>query len=221
MSNKRIENLLSFAQHTFFNKIGTKFRSNLLKNFMDLVFVIFEKIGYKYEIISSNYLKLYDEIVGGEINLSNASSKDIILVVGCGSLPATTALIATKTNAEVIAIDKNPKAVDDANRFVKNLNINNIKIEHANGLNYSIRKFDVIFLLFGLKHKEEILNNFAKSMKDSAKIIFRMPSDIKEEDKKKILNKFIIKDCRRSKTLGSVDSYLLEKKKSKLKISPF
>lgn len=213
MSNKRIENLLSFAQHTFFNKIGIKFRSSLLKIFMDFVFVIFEKIGYKYEIISSNYLKLYDEIVEGEINLSNASSKDIILVVGCGALPSTTALIATKTNAEVIAIDKDPKAVDEANRFVKNLNINNVKIENANGLNYTITKFDLIFLLFGLKHKEEILSNFAKDMKDSTRIIFRMPSDIKDEDKEKLLNKFIIKGSRRSKTLGSVDSYLLEKKK--------
>lgn len=213
MSNKSIEKLLSFLQHTFFNKIGIKFRSSLLKNLMDFVFVIFEKIGHKYEIISSNYLKLYDEIVEGEINISKASSKDIILVVGCGSLPSTTALIAKKTKAEVIGIDKDPKAIADANRFVKNLNIKNIKIEHANGLNYSINKFDVIFLLFGLKHKEEILSNFAKNMKDNAKIIFRMPSDIKEEDKKKLLNKFIIKDCRRSKTLGSVDSYLLEKKK--------
>jgi len=212
MSESRMERLLSFAQKMYFDKIGTKFRPSSMKNFWDRIFIIFEKVVFKFPAFSSNYLKLYEKIVEGEINLSKVSSKDNLLVVGCGSLPATTALIAIKTKANVVAIDKDSNAIDAANRFINNLNIKNVKIENANGKNYSVKDFHVIFLLYGLKSQVEILEKYAEEMNDNARIIFRLPSDVDEEIKEKILVDFEIKDCRRSKTLGAVDSYLLIKK---------
>lgn len=212
MSESRMERLLSFAQKMYFDKIGTKFRPSSMKNFWDRIFIIFEKVVFKFPVFSSNYLKLYEEIVEGEINLSKASSGDNLLVVGCGSLPATTALIAMKTKANVVALDKDPNAIDAANHFINDLGIKNIKVENVDGKNYSVKDFNVIFLLYGLKWQEEILQKYAKEMKKSARIIFRMPSDLNEETKKKILVDFEIKDCKRSKTLGAVDSYLLVKK---------
>ena len=208
-----IDKLLLFAQDMFFNKVGTKFSPRLLKNFFDPIFIIFEKIGYKFDFISSNYIKLYEEIVEGELSLVKASSKDSILVVGCGSLPGTAALIAQKTKGKVLAIDKDPKAINAANNFVKKLDIKNLKIEHADGQNYKIKNFDIIFLLYGLRKEKKILDNFAQNMKDNAKILFRLPIDIKKEEKQELLKKFEIKGCKRSETLGAVDSYLLVKKK--------
>jgi 2-polyprenyl-3-methyl-5-hydroxy-6-metoxy-1,4-benzoquinol methylase len=212
MSKSRMEKFLSFAKSMYYDKIGKKFKPSLMKNFWDKIFIIFEKVIFNFPFFSSNYLKLYEEIVQGEIILSNASADDKILVVGCGSLPATTALISMKTNANIVAIDCDSKAIFAARQYIKNLDIKNIKVENIDGKDYSVNDFDVIFLLFGLTHQKEILTKYAQEMKKNARIIYRMPSDIKDMADKKLNEYFKVAGCRRSKTMPAVDSYLLIKK---------
>ena len=207
-----MEKFLLFAQKMFFNDVGKKFKPSSMKSFWDKIFIIFEKVIFNFPFFSSNYLKLYEEIVQDEIKLSNASADDKILVVGCGSLPATTALIALKTNANVLALDCDSKAIFAARQFIKDLDIKNIKVENIDGKDYSVKDFDVIFLLFGLTHQKEILTKYAQEMKKNARIIYRMPSDIKDIADKKLNEYFKVAGCRRSKTMPAVDSYLLIKK---------
>lgn len=149
--------------------------------------------------------------------MAKISSKDRILVIGCGSLPATTALIAMKTKAEITTIDTDLKAAHEASYFFKNLNLEcQITVEHADGLKYPISKFDVIFVLYGVQQQKEILNYLAENMQDTTKIIFRTVCDTQGRLSNKSLDVsrlFLVKDHVSSEYLGSVDSLLLLKKR--------
>lgn len=217
MLRRITEGFFSLFIYIFYRQIGTKFRTDALKFFWDIFFVVLEKIGLKFDVISSNYLKLYEDIVEKEICMAKISSKDRILVIGCGSLPATTALIAMKTKAEIATIDIDSRAVHEASYFFKNLNLERqITVEHADGLKYPINKFDVIFVLYGVQQQKEILNYLAENMQDTTKIIFRTVCDTQgrlSNDSIDVSRLFLVKDHVSSEYLGSVDSLLLLKKR--------
>lgn len=217
MLRRITEGFFSLFIYIFYRQIGTKFRTDALKFFWDIFFVVLEKIGLKFDVISSNYIKLYDDIVEKEICMAKISSKDRILVIGCGSLPATTALIAMKTKAEITTIDIDSRAVHEASYFFKNLNLERqITVEHADGLKYPINKFDVIFVLYGVQQQKEILNYLAENMQDTTKIIFRTVCDTQgrlSNDSIDVSRLFLVKDHVSSEYLGSVDSLLLLKKR--------
>lgn len=217
MLRRITEGFFSLFIYIFYRQIGTKFRTDALKFFWDIFFVVLEKIGFKFDVISSNYIKLYDDIVEKEICMAKISSKDCILVIGCGSLPATTALIAMKTKAEITTIDTDLKAAHEASYFFKNLNLERqITVEHADGLKYPISKFDVIFVLYGVQQQKEILNYLAENMQDTTKIIFRTVWDTQGRLSNKSIDVsrlFLVKDHVSSEYLGSVDSLLLLKKR--------
>lgn len=217
MLRRITEGFFSLFIYIFYRQIGTKFRTDVFKFFWDIFFVVLEKIGFKFDVISSNYIKLYDDIVEKEICMAKISSKDRILVIGCGSLPATTALIAMKTKAEITTIDTDLKAAHEASYFFKNLNLERqITVEHADGLKYPISKFDVIFVLYGVQQQKEILNYLAENMQDTTKIIFRTVCDTQGRLSNKSIDVsrlFLVKDHVSSEYLGSVDSLLLLKKR--------
>jgi len=214
---KRItEGFFSLFITICYKQIGTKFRTDVFKFFWDIFFVVLEKIGLKFDVISSNYMKLYDDIVEKEVGMAKISSKDRILVIGCGSLPATTALIAMKTKAEITTIDTDLKAVHEASYFFKNFNLEHqITVEHADGLRYPINKFNVIFVLYGVQHQKEILTYLAENMQDKTKIVFRTVCDTQGRLSNKSIDVsrlFLVKDHVSSEYLGSVDSLFLLKK---------
>jgi precorrin-6B methylase 2 len=216
MLSKIIEKLLSWTQNILFENIGTKFHTNSLKNLMDRLFIFYEKISNKFSIISNNYLKMYQEIVEKEIKMANISSNDTVLIIGCGSLPATSILIAMKTNAKIVSIDKDHGAIKEASQYVKNIGFQKqIKFEQANGLYYPIRKFSVILVLYGVKQIKEILKYLVNNMNDKTRIIFRTITDENGKalgGKIDLSSTFLIKDKSRSRTIGPVDSFLLMKK---------
>lgn len=217
MFRRIIEGFFSLFITICYRQIGTKFRTDALKFFWNIFFVVLEKTGLKFDVISSNYIKLYDDIVEKEICMAKISSKDRILVIGCGSLPATTALIAMKTKAEITTIDIDRRAVHEASYFLKNLNLERqITVEHADGLTYPINKFNVIFVLYGVQHQKEILNYLAENMQDTTKIIFRTVCDTQGRLSNKSLDVsrlFLVKDNVSSEYLGSVNSLFLLKKR--------
>ena len=216
MLRRITEKFFSLFIHIFYKQIGTKFRTDAFKFFLDIFFVVLEKAGFRFDVISSNYIKLYTDLVEKEISMAKISSKDRILIMGCGSLPATSALIAMKTKADIVAIDTDQRAVQEASQYFKNLNLNGqITVEHADGLKYPVDEFDVIFVLHGVRQQKEVLIFLAENMKGKTRIIFRTVCDEKGKPSGKSLdvsNLFSVEDCVRSEYLGSVDSLLLSKK---------
>ena len=53
-----------------------------------------------------------------EINLANVTKDDRILHIGCGSIPATSVLLAKKTGSEVTGIDNDFSSVKQAQSYV-------------------------------------------------------------------------------------------------------
>jgi len=214
---KRItERFFSLFIHIFYKQIGTKIRTDAFKFFFDIFFVVFEKIGFKFDVISNNYVKLYDDIVEKEIRMAKISSNDHILVIGCGSLPATSALLAMKTTADITAIDTNQKSVREASLYFKNLNVGSqITVEHADGLHYPVNRFDFIFVLHGVQQQNKIFRYLGENMQDKTKIIFRTVCDEngKLSNNSLDLSRFFsVEGSVRSECLGAVDSLLLSKK---------
>lgn len=207
MSDRITNKILKFSRKVFYEDISPKFRKDLLKGIMDYSYILFEKIAIKFNIISLSYLNLYSDIVDKEIKMAEINLNDKILVIGCGAIPSTSILISKKTNAKIIAIDKDFNAIDEAKTFLSNIDYNELELEYANGLNYDVNKFNVIFILYGVKNLNEILIYLYKKIKNDTKIIVRL----NEEKNKNIFYKFHILKKVKSKYLGQVYSYLLKK----------
>lgn len=195
---------------------GIKFRPESLKNLMDLLFVIIEKIGCKFKIISTNYIKIYYELVKKEIKLANIYSKDLVLVIGCGSIPSTPIVLAKETNTQIVALDNDPKAVINAAQYVKNRNFQDkIKIQYGNGINYPVKDFNVIFILYGVKHQSQLLRYVSKNINENIRVIYRAPHYTQSKtqgDESRLSKLFKVKNVVNTKSFVAMDSYLLLKK---------
>jgi len=178
MVKSRVERIFSFARRIFFEEVSPKFRVDPFKGFMDYAYVVFEKFACSFRFISKYYLQLYDELVEKEIEMANITSKDNVLVIGCGSLPATSVLSAMKSRAKTVAIDCDANAVENACTFVKSIGLEgDIEIKHADGLSYPVKDYDVIYALYGVKQQKEMLEYLAKNVNGNARIVFRTTED--------------------------------------------
>jgi len=212
-----IEKYILTFKNLIFQHIGSKLKLGSLKLVINISFVFFEKIAFKFPKISSIYLDMYEEIVEKELSMINPSKEDSILVIGSGTLPATPIIIARKTNAKITAIDIDENAVKDARKYIKNLNLEeNINVENGNGVNFSLIDFDIIFMLYGMRQQKEMIDNLSKNITQSTKVILRTIL----KDGKAIIDDvyldlseyFVIDKHVQSQCFGIVDSILLEKK---------
>ncbi len=216
MATSMLERLFSTLQNLIFTQVGKKITTNALKNIMDLFFIVFEKVGCKFEVISDIYLKLYQEIVTEEIAMAQITAQDRVLVIGSGSLPVTPVLIARNTHAHTTTIDKDCKAVKEAILYVKNHHLDEIlSIECADGVTYPLEQFSVIVVLYGVKNPAEFLTQLARRLSQNTKVIYRTITDSQGKITDKTLDLsgyFTIRDHVHTETLGSFDSFLLTKK---------
>lgn len=210
------EKFFSFSKYMFFDIVSVKFHPGTAKTLIDFLYVIFEKIAAIFDIISSNYLKMYQEIVDKEIKMVGISPDDKVIVVGCGSLPITAVIVAIKTKAHVIAIDKDELAVKKATNYIINHHLEDkVEIEHADIEFYQLNRFDVIYLSYGMKTSDDIFRYISEKVKKNSRIIYRTVIGSQEENKKrtsKLSKWFLVKDNIKSETLPPSGSYLLLKK---------
>ncbi len=141
------------------------------------IFKLFEKLATKIRFFNYLYSFIYVDLIEKEINVAFISSKDKVLHIGCGSCPITSELIVKKTGATVTAIDCDSNAVKIARQHFVNKNIS-VKVEKANGRDYSYGSFDVIVVSHGVKPKKVILENIFSKMKNGARLIYRNPKGV-------------------------------------------
>jgi len=216
MTNRSFARLFSFVQSIVFKRIGSKVHTNAFKGLMDFVFILLEKVGSKFEAISALYLELYRDVVTKEIALAHLSKNEKALVIGSGSLPATPALLALSTDAIIVSIDKDRAAVNAATQYVHNHHLEkNLTIVYADGLRYPLSSFDVIFVLYGVKQPEAMLEYIASQITEKTRVVLRVITNTQGvlTDKTIDIGKFFfIKDRVRTQALGSFESLLLMKK---------
>lgn len=209
--------LFSFFRKFFFEKFSPKFNVSSLKFLMNLFYVYIEKISYHFEILYSNYLLLYDELIDKEIDLAKIKSSDKVLVVGCGSLPATCILVARKTNAKTHGIDIDSIAIKKSTRFIKKIKLENLlDFEIADGVHYDYSTYDVIFALYGINKHRDILINLSKKISQNTRVIYRSAEDVKDkitETGETLSDYFTVKDSIKSDVIYLNRSYLLTVKK--------
>ena len=136
--------------------------------FIDNLACKLDKIAeiYGKKSIGDEYKKEYDTI--------GISKSDKVLHVGCGSFPLTEITLVETTNANIVGIDKNLEAVKSAKDIVHRKNLNDkIKIDHGDGINYPVEKFDVVILSSCASPKEKIIQRIFKEVKNDCKIIIR------------------------------------------------
>ncbi|HEC89802.1 MAG: hypothetical protein DRN12_03080 [Thermoplasmata archaeon] len=210
-----INNLFGRLQRIFFEEISPKFQVDSLKNLMDYIYVIVEKLIVPFDIFHQLYLEFYDDLVEKEVKIASIKYTDRVLVIGCGSLPATSILIASKTNSTVVSIDTDYNAIEKAKRIIKNHGLEDkITCVHGDGISYPLEDYDVIFLLYGIKQQKEILKYVSNNMKEEARVIYRTTDDVLENvvGGERWLSKFfIVKTFVQSRSIAENKSYLLLK----------
>ncbi len=212
MSKKLAIIFFSFLKKIIFDDLSYKFKPGSFKKSIDFLFRIFEKIVHNFDFVTNEYLNIYNDMVNNEIKLANLSSNDSVLVIGCGSIPSTPVIVEQKIGVKIVGIDIDKNAVRSAKRIINNLNLTDkIKIKQVNGLDYSVKEFDVIFILYGVTKPAEFLKYLSDKIKSGTKVIIRLHSNSFEEQFNMIEN-FEIFGKTKSQVLGQIYSYLLVKK---------
>lgn len=107
-----------------------------------------------------------------EIKMANISSKDKVLLIGGGILPSESILITETTNAKVVTIDNNIRTCKHAQAYVQKKGLSDrIIIEHADGVNYPVQNFDVIFIAISVWPIDSVFRNLSKNMKTNARVM--------------------------------------------------
>ena len=219
MSKKIIVRCLSWWYHLIFQRLPEVFPANTAKGIMDPFFVYMEKILVKFPFLFYQYITVYEDMITQESHLVSLTDKDSILVVGCGSLPATCLLLAKQTKATITGIDYDASAIKYATGINKQLRYEKtIKFIHADGLTYSPTKYSVIFLLYGIKVHKEILRIYADILTEKTRIIYRTIEHLEEHDPQwyqELHQLYTIQGCYTTSSFGSIASYLLVPKKNK------
>ena len=201
----------------FFTKFSRKINVDYFRTFIDFIFYLAETISLKLEKLLLLYVKYYDDLLEHEIQIAKISNLTQVAHIGCGPIPSTSILIAKKTGANVVAIDKNQQAVKKASLCVNKLKLTDkITIKNAEASTFPIENFDVLIISHAVKPREKFLYHVSKTMKENAIIVYRSFSSESGEltDNDSFLKDiFIIDKISSSKRHGSVISIALLKKK--------
>ena len=208
------------SKYIFFlllTEFSEKFDIASLKKFTDIFFTLSEKITIKLDYFLSSYIKYYDEMINREIKLVDISEVDRIIHVGCGSIPASSILIAQKTNAKITGIDKDKKAVQNARICIDKFGLSDtIQIKHSEASNFTFNSFNVILISQGITPKDIFFKNLSKLLSKDARIIFRTFSTESGglEQSDKIVNDFFeVDEIIKHEKQGKVISVKLSMKK--------
>lgn len=134
------------------------------------------KISFFYRLLTSWRKPIFLK----EIKMAKVSSKDKVLHIGCGLLPSASISIAEETNAKVVGIDNNNKALKFAQQFVDKSGLSDlIKIEYGDGVEYPVQDFDVIFIAINVWPIDTVLKHLLSQIKKDTRIICKgMKNDI-------------------------------------------
>lgn len=212
MVKKKLQAFLSFL----LNDISDNFDAIALKSLVDKLFIITEKTIIHFPRFLPFYINYYQDIIDQEIKLAMIASKTSILHIGCGSIPASSVLLAQKTNASVVGIDRDADAIKKAKMCIKNLTLSNkVTVKKKDATQIDLSSFDVILISQGIIPKQIFLQQLSKKISLNQLVILRSFSQYHSLDDhdKFLTNYYTIKDIFCHTTHGSTTSIILQKKK--------
>jgi len=137
---------------------------------------------YKYNFLEllSTRINIFEKLLMNwrkpvflnEIKLANIVENDKVLLIGCGIFPSEAMLIADQTKANVVCIDNSINAVNIAKKIVEKKGLSElVKIEYADGINYSVGDFDVIFIAINVWPIDLVFRNLSKNIKINTRVL--------------------------------------------------
>jgi precorrin-6B methylase 2 len=216
MPTSAMTRLFSFAQYIVFRQVGNKIPTNSIKKIMDLGFIVFERMGVKFPVVSAVYLQFYENVVQQETALAKVCPKDRVLVIGSGSLPATPILITRYSGAKVVTIDRDPRAVKSSTDYIRHQQLaDRLTIDYGEGLTYPAKDFSVVFIMYGVKNTQDVIASLPNRISDDCRVVLRLLCDTNRKilDNLDITSYFTIKDQVHTSSLGAFETLLLEKKR--------
>ena len=144
-----------------------KIKLNYFWHLIDFLSFYFNRIGLIYEkIIGKEYEK--------EINKFNLIDSKNILHIGCGAYPITALVLAKKTTANIVSIDKDPITTKFAKKIINKKKLNKkIKINIGNGEKFPVKSYDTIIVSSCASPKRMILEHIFTNADKETKIIVR------------------------------------------------
>jgi protein-L-isoaspartate O-methyltransferase len=151
-------------------------------NFFDIItikntnffWIVVDNLSYKLDKLGNLYEKTISKSYIKETEKFDISGSKNILHIGCGAYPITTITLAKFNGGNIVGIDKNPKAVEKADKIIRKKGFSNrVKIEKGDGESYPVNKFDVIIVSSCSIPKSKILEHLFNSAKKDCKIIVR------------------------------------------------
>lgn len=196
----------------FFKKIGHNVPIGPIKNIMDPFYAIVEKIACQFPIIQSLYIKPYRSMIKQELSMFSFPTNSHVLVIGCGSLPATALALDELYPVTIDCVDIDTDAVNNAKSVLSTMKKENITVHQKNGLDCSIDTYDIVYLLYGIQDQITMLKHISKNLKNTSYVLFRTSTDIKETNKElygTIHALFTVKNTIEIESFGSIETYLL------------
>lgn len=151
---------------------------NLRRVFNCYWYTLFEFLAVKTSLFNDLLLSWRKPIFTKEIVLSDISSSDRILHIGCGILPTHTLLLAQQTGAHVTGIDNLKKAIKLASGYIKKEGLEDkINLKYADGSTYPLKDFNVIFIAINVFPIDTILRHISTQCHSGTKILIKSIAD--------------------------------------------
>lgn len=163
------------------------------RKFLDFYWKFIEILALYIPRLEKYIVSLRKQSIQKECIMAEISPDDKILLIGCGPHPTTSLIVAEETQAKVVAIDKNIKAVNLASSYIQNKDLTDtIKIEQGDGIFYPVENFDVIFIAVNVWPIDLVLNHIFNKINYNTRVIFR---DFKDDITDIITNGYLSKIC--------------------------
>lgn len=131
-----------------------------------------ELLAVKTKIFNRLLLSWRKPVFLNEVKMAKVSSKDNVLLIGAGIFPTETIIIAEETGAHVVGVDNSPNAVKLAKKYVEKQGLSDlISIEYADGGDFSVEKFNVVFIAINVFPINGVLKHLAKTLKKGSKVM--------------------------------------------------
>ena len=212
----QIQKKMQSVLYYLLNDICGKFDAIALKSFIDYLFVLSEKIIIHFPKMLPLYIDYYNDIIDQESNIAQITSISKVLHVGCGSIPASSILLAEKTKASIIGMDKDDRAIRNAEICLQNLGMSQkVKVKKTDSLEMDLSEFDVILISQGIIPKEDFMQKLADKLSVDTIVILRSFSqdELLDSSDNFLHDCYNIIDIFYHKKHGSTSSIILKKKK--------
>ncbi|OYT28177.1 hypothetical protein B6U98_05435 [Thermoplasmatales archaeon ex4572_165] len=197
------------------NDISDKFDAISLKSLVDFLFKISEKIIIHFPKFLPFYIEYYADIIEQEISMINMTDSASILHIGCGSIPASSILLAKKTQAKILGIDLDFHAIKKAKICIKNMGLTKrVVVKQMDALKSDLSSHKIILISQGIIPKEIFMQKLADNLSLDQIIVLRSFSQDKSLDPSDefLKNSYNILDIFCHKKHGSTTSIVLKKK---------